>query len=224
VIPNLEWTRFKAVLFDVDGTLYDQRQLRKIMAVELGLFALTHPWRLKEVKILSTFRRLREENFEREETSLLEAQYRWTAEALGVEVSLVRKVADEWLLQRPLRHLRVCRPGGLAELFKRARRKGIKIGVFSDYPAEEKLKALGLRADAVGCALDRNINRLKPNPAGLRHLCEQLGVSPCDVLHVGDREDRDAVCAERCGCASIVLSAHEAKKLGATRSYDLIFP
>ncbi len=224
MIPDLDWRQFRAVLFDVDGTLYDQKQLRKIMAVELGLWCLTHPTRWREAKILAKFRHLREENFEREEVSLLEAQYRWAAEATGASPALVRQVADDWLLARPLRHLRPCRPPGLGELFDRLRSSGVKIGVFSDYPAVEKLAALELKADVVACALDDSVNRLKPNPAGLRHVAARLGVEPSECLHIGDREDRDAICARNFGCASIVLSASAAKAAGRAATYDRMFP
>jgi FMN phosphatase YigB (HAD superfamily) len=224
VIPNLDWGRFQAVLFDVDGTLYDQRQLRRIMAVELASWCLFHPLRLREAKILATFRRLREANFAREEASLEEAQYRWTAEALGADAAEVRRVADEWLLRRPLRHLRRCRPPGLAELFARLRSQNIKIGVFSDYPAEEKLSALELKADVVACALDIQINRLKPNPLGLHYVLRQFQLAPSRALHIGDREDRDALCAERCGCASLLLPARRAGIPSGSNQYDRLFP
>jgi len=224
VIPNLDWGRFEAALFDVDGTLYDQGQLRRIMAFELAMWCLTHPLRFREAKILATFRRLREEHYAREETSIMEAQYQWTADALNVPATEVRRIADEWLLKRPLRHLLNCRPPGLGELFERLRARKIKIGVFSDYPAQEKLAALRLKADAVACALDTSVNRLKPHPAGLQCICEQLRVHPNACLHLGDRLDRDEPCARSCGCESLILSARTAKGLGRERSYDLLFP
>jgi FMN phosphatase YigB (HAD superfamily) len=224
VIPNLDWSRYRAVLFDVDGTLYDQRQLRRMMAFELATWCVFHPHRWREAKILATFRRLREEHYERVEPSLMDAQYEWTAQALGVESAEVRRIADEWLLDRPLRRLAKCRPSGLFELFDRLRQRGIKVGIFSDYPAEAKLRALDLSADAVACALDTHINRLKPDPAGLCFLLDRFRISPAEALHIGDREDRDGACASRCGCASIVLPAHRAKKAGRAATYDRIFP
>ena len=208
----------------MDGTLYDQKQLRRMMAIELATWCLIHPFRLREAKILATFRRLREDYFEREEASLLEAQYRWTADALNAPSAEVRRITDDWLQVRPLRHLAKCRPLGLAELFQRLHAKKIRIGVFSDYPAQEKLDSLGLKADAVACALDPHINRLKPHPAGLLHLCEQLQTKPSACLHIGDRADRDAPCARRCGCHSLLLPAHRAKTLGPAASYGLLFP
>lgn len=224
MIPQLDWSRYEAVLFDVDGTLYDQPQLRRIMARELVLWCLAHPFRVREAKILATFRRLREENYERDETSLAEAQYRWTADKLKIDPTEVRRIADDWLLQRPLRHLAKCRPPGLKELFARLKSSGVKTGVFSDYPAAEKLTTLELAPDAVASALDASINRLKPHPAGLRSLCDRLQVEPGQAIHIGDRHDRDEPCAQRCGCVSIILPAHHAKNLGSAVTYDAIFP
>jgi HAD superfamily hydrolase (TIGR01549 family) len=128
------------------------------------------------------------------------------------------------LLRRPLRHLRASRPPGLAELFERLRKRGIKIGVFSDYPAEAKLECLELKADLVACAVEPRINRLKPHPAGFAFIAGQFGASPSECLHVGDREDRDGACASRFGCCSIILPAHLAKALGKEKTYDLICP
>lgn len=223
-IPNLEWGRYKAVLFDVDGTLYNQREMRRRMAIELGLHLAANPFRWKTAVILSRFRKLREEHFEREEDSLEAAQYRWVAEALNIPGERVRAVAEEWMLRRPLKHLQACRPPGLVELFERLHGQQIKIGVFSDYPAKEKLAALGLRADAVACAVDQHVNRLKPHTAGFQYLADTLKVLPGECLHIGDREDRDDICAKRFGCDSLIISAADAMQAGATRSYDRLFP
>ena len=223
-IQRLKGRSFKAVLFDVDGTLYDQPKLRRKMAVELGLYYAFRPHRFSEVKILSKFRHLREEYFEREESNLAEAQFEWAAKDLRIPSARVRTVVEEWLYRRPLAHLRECRPPGLGELFNRLRQQGLKIGVFSDYPVHEKLAALGLEADASACATDNYVNRLKPNPAGLQHIVKLLNVHPSECLHIGDREDRDAICAERLGCDSLILPAHRARELGPGKTYDALFP
>jgi HAD superfamily hydrolase (TIGR01549 family) len=112
----------------------------------------------------------------------------------------------------------------LHELFSRLRAHGIKIGIFSDYPAEQKLAALELHADAIACATDSHINRFKPHPAGFTYLLGQLKVSASECLHIGDREDRDAICAQRSGCASLILPAHHARTAGPAASYDRLFP
>ena len=109
-IQQLDWRGFKAVLFDVDGTLYDQPMLRRKMAIELGLHYAFRPHRFREIKILSRFRHMREEYFEREEENLAEAQYDWAAKDLGISSDQVRTVIEEWIYSRPLKHLPECRP------------------------------------------------------------------------------------------------------------------
>src|SRR3982751_1211188 len=53
--------RVRAVLFDVDGTLYRQRPLRLRMAAELGGLALTRPLRAPAIwRTLSAYRRAQE--------------------------------------------------------------------------------------------------------------------------------------------------------------------
>ena len=223
-IPAFDYSRFGAVLFDVDGTLYDQKRLRRFMMVELLAHCLSRPSGLCDLRILSNFRRQREKKFQREELCLAVAQYQWTAEALNIDAERVQRIVKEWILDRPLQHLPACRPPGMLELFERLARKKVKIGVFSDYPPDDKLAALGLKADASACALDLSINRFKPHPAGLIHICKKLDISPEQVLHIGDRKDRDELAAKNCGAQSIIMPASCAVKLGRKNTYDKLFP
>jgi len=223
-IPAFDYSRFSAVLFDVDGTLYDQKRLRRLMMVELLAHCFSRPSGWSDLRILSNFRRLREKNFQREELCLAVAQYQWTADALCIDAERVQRVVKEWILDKPLKHLPACRPSGMQDLFERLSRKKIKIGVFSDYPPDDKLAALGLEVDASACALDLSINRFKPHPAGLIHICKKLEVSPEQVLHIGDRKDRDEIAAKNCGAQSIIMPASRAIKLGRKNTYDKLFP
>ena len=220
----LDYSKFRAVIFDVDGTLYNQRSLRSKMALEMLTFLIFKPTSLREIIIVREFRKLREKFSEREEASLLEAQYRWVSVSLNIDYYIVKRVVDNWILVRPLKHLLSCRPPGVFELFERIKTKKIKLGVFSDHPPKEKLAALNLEADLSACALDAEINRFKPSPAGLLHLCDKFGVVPSEALHIGDREDRDQLAARSCGVHSIILPASKAKRLGREQTYDLIFP
>jgi FMN phosphatase YigB (HAD superfamily) len=108
--------------------------------------------------------------------------------------------------QRPLPLLAACRYSLLPDLFACLRARGKQIAVFSDYPAAEKLMALGLRADVVVCATDPGIRRLKPDPLGLQVILTRTGVAPERALMVGDRFDRDALAAQRCGVRALIRS------------------
>ena len=202
----VDWQRVRAVVFDVDGTLYDQRPLRLRMTRELAARCLASPATLGEVRILRTFRKVREALAEEEAASVIRPQYERTATRLGIAPDRVEEVVAEWIFERPLRHLAACRHAGVRRLFAALRRGGRRIGVWSDYPAPAKLAALGLAADASASAADPEVDRLKPQPEGLARVLELLGVPPDDALMIGDRDDRDGEAARRLDCPYLLLS------------------
>ena len=59
-------------------------------------------------------------------------------------IDQVEAIVAEWMIERPLKHLPRCRAEGLVPLLDFLSRLGVKLGVLSDYPAESKLKALGI--------------------------------------------------------------------------------
>src|SRR5262249_40947218 len=98
VPPNRapDWDEIRLVVFDVDGTLYDQRGLRLCMAREM-LLAAVKGRGIDFIRILSAYRRIREElgdslheDFEQELTSR-------TAASVGCSEERVRSTAGEWL-------------------------------------------------------------------------------------------------------------------------------
>jgi FMN phosphatase YigB (HAD superfamily) len=81
--------------------------------------------------------------------------------------------------------------------------------VFSDYPANEKLNAMGIYDyfDAVSCAQDKDIHQFKPNPRGLHTVLEQLGVLPWEAIYIGDRPQIDGIAADRSGMDWIIIGS-----------------
>lgn len=209
----------RAVLFDVDGTLYHQRPLRLLMAGELGVGAWVRhaPWDVPRLwRMLSVFRRVREElrALGRPDEPLARLQYTRAADRAGVPVNDMEAAVDEWIYKRPLKYLpRVVRTGML-EVLSALDARGLRVGVFSDYPVADKLEAMGLRA-TVSLELDattESINAFKPHPRGLEVACECWGLSPADVLYVGDRAEVDAKGAATLGmpCAIVGGSGSDA--------------
>ena len=206
----VDWRQVRAVVFDVDGTLYEQRPLRLRMARELALRSLARPRTLADARVLRTFRRSREELAEEEAAGIGRLQYERAAERARVPPERVEAIVAEWILERPLPHLAACRRPGTRRLFTALGDSGRRIGVWSDYPAAGKLEALGLRAEAVVAATDPEVDRLKPQPAGLERLLELLAVSPAEALLVGDRDERDGEAARRLGCPYLLVSRRPA--------------
>lgn len=195
----IDWTRTKAVIFDVDGTLYAQSKLRRRMLYDLlGYYAL-RPWRLPELLLLRRFRAEREKRPGHQGPDLENAQYAWCVANSRFTVAQVRAVVGRWMFHHPNQYLGRCAYPGAGAFFEALRQRGIKIGIYSDYPAHDKLLALGLRADLVVSSTDPEIDQLKPNPRGLLHLAAALGLAPAECLFVGDRPELDGACAEQAG-------------------------
>ena len=205
--------RFRAVLVDIDGTLYDQRPLRTFMALELCLlpfFLRSWTKAKRTIGILRTFRHTREELRHiagTEELCLEDWQYEATAKKAGVPTEEVCRVVTEWMYRRPLKYLKYCRRKGLEQFFTYATAHNMQIGVFSDYPAQEKIEALGLSewVKLVLCATDKNINAFKPQPKGFHRACEEWNLQPNEVLYIGDRVEVDGEGAIAAGMPCIIL-------------------
>lgn len=201
----------RAVLFDVDGTLYHQGPLRAAMACELALTPCVRGPReaRRVVRVLRAFRRVREElrASGRSDASLDGLQFALTARRTDVDTAAVRAIVDEWIFTRPLRHVRRFRRAGLVPALAALERAGIQAGVFSDYPTRAKVDALGLtRAISVHvCATDAQVNAFKPHPRGFLTACELWRLSPHEVVYVGDRADVDAAGAAAAGMSSVIL-------------------
>jgi FMN phosphatase YigB (HAD superfamily) len=198
-MEQIDWSPIRLVVFDLDGTLYDQSCLRRRMLRELGLYCLRHPTEVGLLRVIGEFRRARERLADEQASNIAQLQYERPAASLAIQPEAVAGVVREWFEERPLRHLGGCRFASIDQVFESLRGSGRQVGVFSDYPVRDKLRALNLEADLVAAAAEPEIDRLKPHPAGLESLMKRTGVTPVQTLMIGDREDRDGACARNAG-------------------------
>ncbi len=189
----------QAVVFDVDGTLYNQGPVRRAMMVRLARAHVARPRTgARTVRTLAAYRRaqeaLREAAFEgdvgTEQLALAAAQ-------VGAQVADVRALVERWMETAPLDAVATHARPGLIDVLDELARRSIALGVVSDYPAERKLAALGLdgRFDVVVTAQDPRVHAFKPSPKGILVALAELGVDPRDALYVGDRPEVDAAAA-----------------------------
>jgi HAD superfamily hydrolase (TIGR01509 family) len=141
----------------------------------------------------------------------------------------MEEVVAEWIVQRPLKYLpSVVRPG-TRETLEALAASGLKVGVFSDYPAEDKLKAMQLDhlVSLTIDATESDVNAFKPHPRGFLAAAERWGLAPDSILYVGDRPDVDAVGAAAAGMRCVVIGApaappeHQPPYLAVSRMADL---
>ncbi len=209
--------RIRALLFDLDGTLYRQGQMRALMALELATLAISRPLQAPVVwRVLSEFRKA-QEVLRRDETNHCAAdQLEIAARHTGVSVDRVEAIVREWMIVRPLKHLKRCRADGVVPLLDFLSRLGIKVGVFSDYPPDLKLKALGIggRFSVVLCATDPDVERFKPHPRGFLVASQRWQLDPSEVLVVGDRPDADAAGAAAAGMPCVIVGKRDSGRSG----------
>ena len=199
----IEWASVKLAVFDLDGTLYDQRAMRLRMAAMLAGHSLAS-FDLQLPRIIAAYRRIREELAEEEVEAFEPRLIEKVAARFGRSEAKVAAVVSEWMEHKPLPLLRACRFDGVAELFHGLRRTGRVIGVLSDYPATAKLAKLELEADHIVAAADPDVMMLKPNPKGLMHMMALANAAPGETVMIGDRPERDGEAGRRAGVKTYI--------------------
>jgi HAD superfamily hydrolase (TIGR01549 family) len=206
---NVDPSRLKAIVFDVDGTLYRQSPLRRAMLYRLLLHAVSNPTSaIATFRALTAYRRAQEDLRDvHVEGPLAAEQLRLASEQSGQSGEVVARIVARWIDHEPLRRLERFVEPALRTLLETARRRGLRLGVFSDYPAAAKLEAMRLAEffDVVVTAQDAAVNCFKPNPSGLVEALRQLETSPSDALYVGDRHDVDGPAAQAAGVPCVII-------------------
>ena len=190
---------YRAWLIDLDGTLYHGRPVRLVMAAELVLFG----W--SAMKTIRAFREqhelIRAEGLE-PGGSPFRFQLRRTAEALGRTPESVEAVIQDWMVRRPGPWLRRFRRRKILAEIAEFRAAGGRTALVSDYPAREKLRALGagdLFEVVIASGEPGGPERLKPAPDGYLAAAAALETEPADCLVIGDRDDADGEAARAAG-------------------------
>ena len=193
-IPDLNQMKYKAVVFDLDGTLYNQTKLRLNMAMRLGIYYVCHFWKAKELFVLKYFREVRDK-WEDNDAKL----YEYIADKKNVSPEYVKRVVMKWIYDNPLDLLTKCRNEELYSYISSLKNAGIPVIIFSDYPIEDKIKALQIEPDGMYCPGDERNIELKPSPMGLNLILNDLALAPSGILMVGDRDIKDGESARRAG-------------------------
>ncbi|PDT06857.1 HAD family hydrolase [Rhizobium sp. M1] len=205
IARNVDWGSIHFVVFDVDGTLYNQRRLRLRMAGELIADAVARG-SLTNLRVLHAYRSLREAIGEEEVDDFQASLMARIVAQTGEPAERIEAIVSEWIGRRPLAHIASCRYDGLAELFAGLKRQNKAIGIYSDYPADEKLQRMNLSADYILAASDPGVGIQKPHPRGLHMLMQRAGVGPAQTVLIGDRPERDGDAARRAGVLPLIRS------------------
>lgn len=198
-LTHLDISQINLVVFDVDGTLYNQKKLRKAMLKKIFFYYIIRPHRWYDLKIIATFRKEREKLAFNNTRNLEEMQYQVCADKLKISTERVREVIAEWIFSKPLPLLKKQLYPEILDFMKKLRAENIPVAIWSDYAADQKLKALGIEADLIVAATDTQIDRLKPDPAGLKYILKYFDCKAENALLVGDRDELDGKSARAVG-------------------------
>lgn len=182
----------KAVIFDLDGTLYNKSHLHIHIIVN----------QLLRGKLFILKR-------EREVRAKLKGMHFGSEEAFydNFFKNIGKKNARNWYfdcympqMAKVLRKHYHLAPW-VKEYIMPLREKGVKIVVFSDYGfVEEKLDAIGFERQWADYLFDApSLGGLKPCRESFLGVCEKIGIEPQHCLMVGDRDDTDGAGAKSVG-------------------------
>jgi FMN phosphatase YigB (HAD superfamily) len=210
-IPN-QLEDYRLFIFDLDGTIYDQKPLRLKITFTLIFRLLTFRISRTELKIISEFRKQRELHKGFHSPGLISDQYQWCALELKLPAEKVRKVVEEYMYHFPLKFLKKYMYPGAAELLVRLKKEKYLIAVYSDFPVDDKLKAMGITADFTLYSAHEPVCCMKPTKTGLQHICRQLNVPPENSIYIGDRNDTDGESARMAGIKFLLVDVNKARQ------------
>ncbi|MEL6256070.1 MAG: HAD family hydrolase [Bacteroidota bacterium] len=215
---HLDIDKIKAILFDLDGTLYDLEKMQKIMRKKILAHLLTNPWKLKEILIVYYFRKDRKKAAGAFVPDLAITQYRWIQRRFDIPIEEVKAVIDKWMFSLPLNYLEDLAFSALYPFIKLLKEKEIPFGVHSDLPIGKKLEVLKIRPNLQSDSTDEDINVLKPHPAGIMAFAKKLGIREEEVLVLGDKLELDGRMAKEGGAQFFHIQSHIAEK-----QYEILF-
>lgn len=211
--------KYKAICFDIDGTLYPPAELTK----RFGKVIARHPLYMKRYDSMRRHIRRDQAGFQKDiplrdrETEVYYVGV--TSENVAVQLKddpnfLKAKERLERIMYRPLaKAYTTIQPWeGTRDTLTRLKDHGLKLGAFTDWPLGQKLERLGL-SDLFDVATDSDeVGFLKPDPHCLEYLLYNLKLEPSEVLYVGDSYVKDVAGARAAGVDGVLINANDVGK------------
>ncbi len=186
-----------AVAFDLDGTLYPNYRF----------YSRLIPFILKEHRLLLAMGKARDVLRKKDHKGhFYDHQARIMAEILKDDPVSVKDKTEKLIYRgwEPLfKKIKVF--SHVHETLKAFKDAGLKLGLLSDFPPEQKIEYLGLSGywDVVLCS--EEVNHLKPDPAPFLKLSELLSVPPERILYVGNSVSYDIIGAKGVGMKTALI-------------------
>jgi len=202
----------QALSFDLDGTLYPNRQM----------FFKSIPFALSNLSLLQAFGKVRKEirkyemidDFSTLQIKLLADEMKITTNQAH---SLMKeKIFDQWY--KGFKSLKVF--PYLTLTLEELKARKIPLSVMSDFPILDRLESLGIEKywDFSFCSEDTGY--LKPHRRPFEKICELFDLPPEKILYVGNSFKYDVLGAKSIGMKVAHLSRRKPKKSPADLTFS----
>lgn len=186
----------KYICFDVDGTLYDIRSMRKAMFRELLVSLLLKRISIQEIRILYNYRKTLEnlrQRFKLTDQSLSGFHAREVSEKVSCPSEMVDKTVNRWMIDVPCSKIHDFIWPNTKDTLIKLKEKGYCLAVLSDYPAKEKVEAMGLNNifEVILSCQDQGSSGYKPDTNGFENIVKYFGAKPCECVYIGDSYEKD---------------------------------
>lgn len=187
----MDFTKIKAVAFDIDGTLYRTWKFN----IRMPFYFLPRSiFFLKYGMVRSIMHKSpATDNF-------IEIQAQHMAKKLHCSAQEAKDRLDKVVykgLEKKFASIKPCK--GVVSFIKRLKDNGYKLGILSDFPPEQKGSIWGIR-DLCDVVLgSEEAGALKPDATPFLKLAEQLGLAPEEILYVGNNHKYDVAGAKNVG-------------------------
>ena len=191
----------KAVIFDLDGTLYPIRQVAR----NSWLLMCQHP------RLFSAFGRARRTlRGEKPGVDLRHRQAEIVAKLLGIKTAVAANAVEKIIYQQWPSTFRRLRPYYyVPETLTHLRGNGLRLGIISDSPfARQKLRALGLNDGWNLVVTADEVGMLKPNPEPFLRVVDDFQIQPKEILFIGNSYSKDIMGAHQVG----MRTAHRTRR------------
>ncbi len=187
----------KAIAFDIDGTLYPSWRLYTRIA---GYF-------LHHIEFFIKYNKVR--NVLHQTAPLpdfFEYQARLLADEMHVTTEFAKDQINEICYEGLKPYFFALKPySNVYQTFCAFKAAGLKIGILSDFPPEQKGRLWGLRSLCDVCIGSEESGALKPSIYPFAILAEKLGVKPEEILYVGNSIKYDVMGARNSGMKTAYL-------------------
>lgn len=188
----------KAIAFDIDGTLYRTISLNSRVAFHFI-------WNLSLFRKFNTVRN-EMHDFPEPLPNFMEVQAQKMAQKMGCSNEEAYMTIDKIAYGGLVPYFERIKPyKGVVAFIKNIKEKGLKVGVLSDFPPEQKGELWGLKPYCDVILGTEQIGALKPAAYPFLVLAEQLGVKPEEILYVGNSHRYDIDGAANAGLKSAWL-------------------